>query len=87
MKKANYELCVKDCTAALEIAPNHMKSLQRRAMANEQLKKYKEAQDGAPTLLPMTANVDRLGGRAEAGCKRQTCEGCAHHIASEASAV
>lgn len=49
MKKANYELCVKDCTAALEIAPNHIKSLQRRAMANEQLKKYKEAQDGAPT--------------------------------------
>lgn len=46
LKKANYELCIKDCSSALEIAPNHLKCLQRRAMANEQLKKYKEAEEG-----------------------------------------
>lgn len=42
----NYSAAVKESTKALELNPNYLKALMRRAQANENLEKFEEALSG-----------------------------------------
>ena len=51
----NYALAVTESTKALELDPNYVKALMRRAQANEKLDKFEEALTGMYSKLRLNA--------------------------------
>jgi len=73
---SNFDGVISDCTSVLEVKPDDVKSLLRRAQAFEAVERYKMALQDVRTLLalptdlvgPSNTSVGAEGGRGGRGC-------------------